>query len=141
MQAGRRPPVVLEEGGVTVDLRPEALADDQLDPRLRQSFVQLGIRAALHPMLRPQRLRAIAWVQAVVATPACADLSSTSKASAGVRHPSVLRGRLLSVAATAARVAALCDRSITARSARSERRRLPFIATPSAMMLRRPLEF
>jgi aldose sugar dehydrogenase len=47
------------------------------------------------------------WVQAVVATPVCPDLSSASKASAGVLHPSVLRGRLLSVAATAARASAL----------------------------------
>src|SRR3954470_21396443 len=47
------------------------------------------------------------WVQPVVATPACDDLSSSSKTSAGVLHSSVLRGRLFSVAATAASVFAL----------------------------------
>src|SRR4051812_36657741 len=41
-------------------------------------------------------------------TAVCADLSSSSKASAGVLHPSVLRGRPFSVAATAARASALC---------------------------------
>src|SRR4051794_5663740 len=56
---------------------------------------------------RQFRLRLAAWAQVVVATLVCPDLSSSSKASAGVLHPSVLRGRLLSVAAPAARASAL----------------------------------
>src|SRR5688500_4164930 len=47
-------------------------------------------------------------VQLVVATPLCADRSTSSRASAGVLQPSVLRGLPLSAAATAARSSALC---------------------------------
>src|SRR3954454_12258846 len=54
------------------------------------------------------RQPATARVQAVVATAVCADLSSSSKASAGVLHPSVFRGLLLRAIATAARSSALC---------------------------------
>src|SRR3954464_14822620 len=49
-----------------------------------------------------------ARVQAVVATAACAALSSSSKASAGVLQPRVFRGLLLRAIATAARSSALC---------------------------------
>ena len=52
--------------------------------------------------------RRIAWLQLVVATPVCADRSTASRASAGVRQSSVLRGLALSAAATAARSPALC---------------------------------
>ena len=53
-------------------------------------------------------------VQGVVATPPCAAESRCSlSASAGVFHPRVLRGRVLSARATAARSSAECwDRSV-----------------------------
>ena len=55
-----------------------------------------------------------ARVQGVVATPPCAGESRCSlSASAGVFHPRVLRGRVLSARATAARSSAECrDRSV-----------------------------
>ena len=62
---------------------------------------------------RPGRRRGsgIARVQGVVATPPCwSERRCSSRASAGVFQPRVLRGRLLSAAATASRSSALCRR-------------------------------
>ena len=48
-------------------------------------------------------------IQSVVATPACwVEIRWSFKASAGVRQPSVLRGRVLSASATAASVVGGC---------------------------------
>src|SRR3954464_890588 len=65
-----------------------------------------GCHAAPAPPDTAQRR--IGRIQVVVATAVGADLSSSPQASARVLHPTVLRGRPFSVAATAARASALC---------------------------------
>src|SRR3954467_6895005 len=67
-----------------------------------------AILAALEELRIEQEQQRDRRIHVVVATAVCAALSSSSKASAGVLHPSVLRGRPFSVAATAARASALC---------------------------------
>src|SRR3954463_6684551 len=87
----------------------EDVCKDRADPRSLwgPDFHRLPSAALEEAGLEPP-LKQAARVQAVVATAVCAALSSSSKASAGVLQPKVLRGRPLRAAATAARSSALC---------------------------------
>src|SRR6185312_3558704 len=100
------PPPSRDQGNRTRERQQKTLVG------LRESFLAAapGLKAHLEaePSARPVPLPGHTRVQAVVATAVCANLSSSSKASAGVLHPSVLRGLLLRAIATAARSSALC---------------------------------
>src|SRR5262245_10238092 len=58
-KAGRGLAVVLVEGGVGIDGRPEAFAQNELGVRNLQSVVELRARGALNAVIRPQDLLSI----------------------------------------------------------------------------------
>src|SRR3954451_7205112 len=98
-----------ELAGATTFMADQLLATQDQVHDLTQQLVAAHIQVAtLQGALEFEQQRSRGRIQVVVATAVCADLSSSSKASAGVLHPSVLRGRPFSVAATAARASALC---------------------------------
>jgi len=98
-----------------VESPPRSFVTDKLglvetDDRLGQGVVITGSRRGTQPKPPPRSRRDVrcngstdtAQAQPVVATPPCsAERRSWSRASAGVRQPRVLRGRVLSVWATA----------------------------------------
>jgi hypothetical protein len=117
--------LLVVEGGGGVGV-VEIARDDELSiPRNRGGFRYAAWPSRSRPgpwiAARPgagRRSRTPRWctrrVQPVVATPACwIERSCSSKTSAGVRQPRILRGRLLSARATASRSSAVhLDRSV-----------------------------
>src|SRR5690606_2952803 len=64
-QPGRRAVVVLEEGGIAVDIVTESFPDHEFCLGPGQSGMKVRADAALDAMVRPQRLRAIRHVNAL----------------------------------------------------------------------------